>query len=440
MSSHGRCLRLAARSKSSQQTSLALCLLVFTLTGAIVYWRGVQNWVSVGLLPTYTATVSLFQQAANPADREAAASLSDSQTRVAFTQTEATAEQAIQQVKAQAARYASRHREEWSARTEEPYLKAKQAAENASKAHAETMAQLVAFSRRLDEARQTAAKTKVQVKPVAIEPRMVDNPRWQALQNQLVALQREDEQLRTQRTPLHPAVQEMAARIAGVEKQLAAIPPRIPARHAETAEAINQEAARQGSSVPAVENNEQETAANTPMSLAPIDGKGVHESVSALRAIAAAPQDEDRWIELVAAVDRTRRDCNEAELAEKAALLAKQAGPTFALDEVQVVENVPPVDYGWRRLIATTLGTSLMMAIGFGAFTKGAEIEPTLASAAQLEADLNIPILGVVPATDPIDSTAKYDRQSRNRKTLIALGLFLMCVCPLAAIWGIVGM
>jgi capsular polysaccharide biosynthesis protein len=143
---------------------------------------------------------------------------------------------------------------------------------------------------------------------------------------------------------------------------------------------------------------------------------------------------------LVAAVDRTRIACEEADAAEKAALAARQASPAFILDEVQVVENVPPVDYGWRRLVITTLGTSVMMAVGFGAFTKGAEIDPTLANAAQLAADANVPILGVVPAADPIDATGKFNRQSRSRKALIALGFFLMCVSPFAAIWGVMGM
>jgi hypothetical protein len=82
-----------------------------------------------------------------------------------------------------------------------------------------------------------------------------------------------------------------------------------------------------------------------------------------------------------------------------------------------------------------------MMALGFGSFTAGAGIEPPVTNVAELEGDLGLTVLGTVRAANAsTNSAAKTRRRSRLRSVLIALGLTLMCVCPVIAIWGMVGM
>ena len=59
---------------------------------------------------------------------------------------------------------------------------------------------------------------------------MVDNPEWVELDRQLGELQRRHDDLLKDRTPLHPAVQDLALRIEELQRQMANMPRQIPGK------------------------------------------------------------------------------------------------------------------------------------------------------------------------------------------------------------------
>ena len=79
------------------------------------------------------------------------------------------------------------------------------------------------------------------------------------------------------------------------------------------------------------------------------------------------------------------------------------------------------------------------MAFGVGSLLFGAGIEPPLASLAEVQSDLDEPILGVIPADGPAPNVAAIRRQTRLRRATMAMGACLMAACFVAAMWGMAG-
>ena len=116
-------------------------------------------------------------------------------------------------------------------------------------------------------------------------------------------------------------------------------------------------------------------------------------------------------------METARRACKDAEAAEKQALAQQQAGPQYAVVYAQAVEIPPTPDYGWRRLMWTTLVAGVLMAFGVGSVSTGASIEPPVGSVAQVQAAAIAPVVGTIPADDPVPDPAKLSRrQSRLRR------------------------
>jgi len=348
------------------------------------------------------------------ADRGANPTEPGSESRSPFTHTDDTAEQATSVANALANRYLESMSELWKRRTDATLLKTRQATENANRAYSNARDQLAAYCRQLEEAAQAAAKAQARNKtPAILRPTMIDNPQWSDLNNQLTILQRRRDELLIDRTPLHPAVQDVSARIASINEQMVDVPRRISASQDGP---VNVAGLPIKSELPEANSSPEEQSA---------------------RSLTA--QDQDKLDQLTAVVEQTRRDYAEAELAEKLALQAQQAGPRLSIEATQIVEIPPQPDFGWRRLMATTFATALLMALGFGSFATGTAIELPVMNTAQLKTDIDKPILGNIPATEPIADSAAISRRSRVRHTLMALGLIFMGVCPIVAIWGMMG-
>ena len=80
------------------------------------------------------------------------------------------------------------------------------------------------------------------------------------------------------------------------------------------------------------------------------------------------------------------------------------------------------------------------MAFGVGTLSAGANIQPPVASVAEVQAAACVPVMATIPATNPGPSPLWLSRrQKRLRCTLLAVGLLLMLACPAAAIWGLMG-
>jgi len=409
--------RLTVRRRLFGTSPALLCLLVFGLTAIAVYRWGRERWIPVNPKATYTATAYVVpepHQAATsarvPLEHKAA-----TDGRVPIEYVDDSAERAAEVANAQAERYVRDRLADWKLRTEGPYLKARAAAEKARQEHVENTARLEAFRRQLAETAEAArAKAAAKAPEKRLPPPMVDNPQWLDIERQLAELQRRRDGLLLDRTPQHPMVVDLAGRMAVVQEKLTATPRLIPGGNAES---------------PALADTS--AAAETPTANAESgdrDGDRI------------AKENQTRLAELTAAVERTRQAREEAKLAEQRALQTLQAGPKYAIEPAQVVERLPQPDYGWRRLAWSTLFSGVLMALGVGTVAAGANVEPPVASVAELKADLDVPIVGPIPADDPVaDPAAISRRRSSLRRTMIGIGLALIAACPVVVICGVIG-
>ena len=165
---------------------------------------------------------------------------------------------------------------------------------------------------------------------------MLDNPVWLDLQKQVATLESRRDQLLIDRTPLHPAVQEVDAQLAEVKQQLATTARQIPDG-----------------------NSKNDDVADAPAIVPPTGDD------------AATKNYERKLAELTAALEKSRVAAQEAERAEKRAEQELAAGPQFTFERAEPVPNPPQVDYGWRRLLWTTFASSLLMVFGVVAISLG---------------------------------------------------------------------
>ncbi len=376
------------RPRSAARAPLSLCLLAFALTAVIVYRWGCMSWTPADPNPTYTATAYVTPPSAG-------------QHRIPFQCTDGDRQRAARMANDSAKSYISQRCAERQRRTEEPPLAAQQAAEKARREYAQAVAELENFHRQLAGATETQSDGPTQQTAPAM---IIDNPQWATLDHELTNLQRQLDQLLVDRTPAHPAVQELATRISGVKNQLAVTPRQISRSQPEAAETIE----------PSFR--------------------------SAPKSPSIAKADQEKLDQLAAAVERSRQACEEAEAAPKNAVAERPDEPQFLIESAQVVTNPPAPDFGWLRLICTTLAASTVMAFGVGSMSLGTQIEPVVAGLAEVEADAGVAVVGLIPSDDPApDAGAASGRQTRARRRLLAIGLILIAACPLVAAWGVAG-
>ena len=312
-----------------------LCLLVFAATATSVYRWGGLYWTPVDPRPTFTATAYVVPMGAS------------AEARLPMQHTDSSSQSAVESANSLADRYVDDLRAEWKRRTEGPYLLAREAADKAQREHAQDVTRLETFRRQLDEAAAAAAKARLANRPAKPQPAaMIDNPQWLALDRQLGELQQRRDEMLVSRTPVHPAVQDLDTRITGLKDQLAATTRQIPRGRAD----------EPGSADPAL-------SAGSSTAIGGADSP-------ATQLLARA--DQEKLESLGLAAEKSGQACDDAESAVKKTLQQQEAGPQFTIEAAQVVENPPPVDYGWRRLMATTLLSALLMAFGVGSLSMGA--------------------------------------------------------------------
>jgi len=360
---------------------------MFAITATVVNRWGRQHWIPVSRQTTYTATAHAVEKPTG--------------VTTPFTITDVDPQRAKALANTLAERYAADRLAEWRRSTEDRRQKARESAEKSRQERRENAARLETFERQQREAAQSLADASRQETP---QPATIDNPVWLDLQRQVSDLERRRDQLLVDRTPLHPAVQEIEGQLADVKGQLAATSRQIPDDHSKTGDAAD---------APAIV---------TP----PIDDL-------------AAKEHQWKLGELAAALEKSRLACKEAERVEKQTSQEQEAAPQFVFQYAEAVQDPPQVDHGWRRLLWTTFASSLLMVFGIASVSLGASIEPPVASIEEVEADLGEPILGVVPADDAAPDVAAIHRQSQMRRAAITIGVLLILACPLVAIWGVTG-
>jgi hypothetical protein len=362
-----------------------LCVLMFAMTAMIVNRLGRERWNPVDCQPTYTATAYAL----------------DKQSGVAtpFAFTEADPRRAADTADQLAERHVGDRTAQWRQDVEQRQAKTRELAEKARQDYRESLARLEAFQRQQREAAEAQA-----IRQPKTEPTMIENPRWLATQERVSDLQRRRERLLQDRTPLHPAVQEITDRLTEAQKELAAIPRQIADKTAKTPNADSQ-----------------------PTIVAP--------RIDPL----VAKEERQKLDQLTAAVEESRAACEKAEKVQKQAAEQRNAEPQLVVQNAKSVRNERPVDYGWRRLLWTTFAAGLLMAFGVGSVAVGTRIEPPIASVEEVESALGKSVIGMLPADNPgLDKTSIH-RQAQARFSLILIGLLVIVACPIVAIWGVMG-
>jgi hypothetical protein len=382
------------RPRSARWKPVPLCLVVFCLTAIVVYCWGKEIWIPTDAKAKHTATAYVVERAAKAGQSDA---------RIPIAAVDDDPRRAEAAANAQADDYVKDRRAEWLRRTQRACYEARQAVEQARRDHAQNEDRLAAF--RLQMAGASAKPPAADPRPAnASSPVMIDNPRWLDLNHQLDGLQRRRTSLLIDRTPAHPAVEDVAVQIKGLQQKIASIPRQIPAP-----------AMRQTPATPLLKN--------APMA---------NDSI--------ANQDTEKLSALKAAVETTRLAYQQAGAAEKQAREAQKATPQYTVVYAQIAALSPTPDYGWLRLMYTTLAAGMLMAFGAGLLSAGAHIQPPVASVAEVLAAAGAPVMAMIPATGPLPNPFWLSRrQKRVRRTLLAAGLLLMLACPAAAVWGLSG-
>jgi hypothetical protein len=365
-----------------------LCVLMFALTATVVNRLGRERWTPVSRQPTYTATAYTV----------------DSQTGVKtpFAFTAGEPQRAADTANELAESDANDRVAKWRRVAERKQVKAHEAAEKARQECRESQERLDAFKRQLREAGESHTQAEASRRQKR-QPTLVENPRWTDLNRQVSDLERRREQLLQDRTPLHPAVVEATARLKEAQDQLAAVPRQIPGKEPKASDA-------------------ERPASVTP----PIDAATVAKNQRTLD-------------ELSAAVEKSRLALQQAERLQQQAAEQHRAGPQLVIEAAKTVQNAPRVDYGWRRLLWTTFATAILMAFGVGSVAAGAKIEPPVATADEVTAVLGKPVIGKMPADTPgLDPTA-IAHQKQLRRAAMTIGLMMIGVCPIVALWGVMG-
>jgi hypothetical protein len=362
-----------------------LCVLMFAMTAMIVNRLGRERWNPIDCQPTYTATAYTLDKRSGVA--------------TPFASTDADPRRAADTADQLAERHIADQMAQWQRNVEQRQAKTHDLAEKARQDYRESLARLEAFQRQQREAAQAKP-----TRPPKPEPTMIENPRWAEMQERVSDIQRRRERLLQDRTPLHPAVQELTDRLTQAKKELAAIPRQIPGKRVETPDADTQ-----------------------PVIVAP--------QIDTL----VAKEERQKLDQLTAAVERSRAACEKAGSAQKQAAKQRNAEPQLVVQNATAVRNERLVDYGWRRLLWTTFAAGLLMAFGVGSVAVGAKIEPPVASVEEVESALGKSLIGTLPADNPRLDKTSIHRQVQARRALILIGLLVIVACPVVAIWGVMG-
>lgn len=384
MSPRKRCQSYRTVRPRSGGVPVLLCVLMFAITAMVVNRVGRERWVPVNGHPTFTATAYVVEK--------------NSGDKTPFAYTDVDRYRAIETADALAKRQVDDCAAKWRREIEGTRANASRLAEKARIDYQASVDRLEIFERQCQKRPQ--ATTSV-VPQADSQPPMIENPRWLDLRRQISDLKQRREQLLQDRTPLHPAVQEIATRLTELEQQLAVIPQKIPGERVKTVTA---------------------PAPQAPVTVDP-----------------ARQNDQRMLAQLTAVVERARLVRDKAEQAEKQATDGQQTKPEFVVEHAKTVQNEAQVDYGWRRLLWTTFAASLLMAFGIGSVAAGAKIEPPVATVEEVEALLGESVLGTMPADDPAPDMSAIRCQTATRRATIAIGVIQVIACPIVAFWGVMG-
>ena len=268
------------------------------------------------------------------------------------------------------------------------------------------------------EPRQSDPQTPAAATPPTMSPG--DNPEWIELSERLAALKRRRAELLTDRTPLHPEVQETDLQIAALKRQLAAIPSQVSAKPPDQPAAADQSSGAQGPAPPA--GDEAGATGVTPV---PPAGNRAETARTFQTLKQAADQTTAAYL----------KACQE----ERRAWQEHRREPRIELDLAQPsqprVQPAPPR----LALLLAALAAGLTVAAGVVMISAGAAVQFPLTTVEQARNALPVPVVGTIPETHPTRQPTTVPRRPRLiRWILIAGGLVVIsaCVGMLLRAWG----
>ena len=290
--------------------------------------------------------------------------------------------------------FAEGYRQQWRSRADTTYNGAHDAAVRAAEELRQATARLDSF---VEQQMQQVRPAPQATHAPAANASLVDNPAWLDLNRQIGELQQRVAQLLINRTPIHPEVREAQGRLADMQRRLMETQRWIPGRQT-------------GAATPATIASESLAAAQTTIS------RGA-DAVEALKKLKEAVQ------QATGANDAATRT-------EREALQARQQEPQIDLELAQM-KAAPPSLPTPLRLALAAIAAGLTTTVGLGMIATGATIEPTVNSLAQVNAVLTVPVIGVVPETNRLN-TARSSRSTLLRMLWIATGSIVVVSCVAA--------
>jgi hypothetical protein len=384
----------AVRQKPPQLLTKSLGLVVFLAVAAVAFgWKYRQLPPPAPLAPPHAIAKVVIHQSAfdsQPAWKEilgqARAEVrghlkfesqrSSDRTAVSISLSDLPRESISPLVNMVASAYVQACRSQWKVDVEHAYSTAQQKLSDAQRE-----AQAADSRLELLRQRQSAASTTVIEKP-APPPDSVENPKWTEAARRLAGLEERRRVLLFERTPLHPSVQEIEMHIDDLRREMATIPARI----------VQQPA------------SEPSRLTSLPPGPSPAELQAAQQEVAKLH--------------------------NKVAQAETSARTALAARNVELRIDLEPAEALPPLSasprIGWS-LVGTSLVTATTSVVALAIISFGASFEPALASVAELQAVLPVPVFGVVPAAHPARSPARSALRRRvARSVAIAFGLLML--------------
>jgi len=314
-------------------------------------------------------------------------------------------------VAALAERFAVEYRRFWSGEAAKAYDEATSRADEALRIYAEAAEVLDVYEEYaadLDNGPGLAADTSARPS----EAHIGENPAWVELNHKLTLLRDREKAMLEIKTTAHPDVQELDERIADFRRQLDSTP-----RFTSAAGAYNPVREMEASANP-VRPMDSTSAGKTPKFV------GRNETATARKteniAVNGSPVEAaDIEKMLQSAVESAKRDYQEQMARKRELLEAAGRMPSFSVSVNQSEIAGPQLPRGSMWIVPIS---GFAMAVGTWAFSSGATAQSLVATIADLEPLLQIPIIGVAPAAESRNNAARR----RRRRTILRWGLITL--------------
>jgi hypothetical protein len=313
--------------------------------------------------------------------------------------TSANSSEADRCVQAAADCYIGNYRTKWINEAKQAHQTALQKSDRAKQSLREAENELLSIDNLMAEeenslqTRQNASNDRPSPSEADQEPAVqsVENPVWAELKDRVEKLRLQESELLKIKTTLHPDVQSLRGRIADCEEQLAVTPQWVI-----------------GVADDPSKWNGEETVPNA----------------DAFRPDFAEKMQTLFWCEN--AVEQAARDYREKIELEKKAWAATCLEPRFTVqvNSAELPGIAAKPRQGWA---GTTLFSTMSLALGASFFSKGLATEPVLATIADLEPFLSVPIIGVIPSKiSSVDPLRRRRRRIVHRYVTLASAILLI--------------